>query len=178
MKSKVLALSAISAGFVAIFLILGSYVSFVDIFCTVVSSVFVLMPLYLKSYKGSFLSYLVGGAISLLICLPTFLFSFVIVAYFVFFGIYPIIKMLAAEKGFNKKIFFVIGLIWCIATIYGVYFYYTGVMGLNFNDLPKFIADYILIFLAPIGAFFFIIYDRFIFVCKMFLDKYLSRVIK
>ena len=86
--------------------------------------------------------------------------------------------MLATEKGFNKKIFFVIGLIWCIATIYGVYFYYTGVMGLNFNDLPKFIADYILIFLAPIGAVFFIIYDRFIFVCKMFLDKYLSRVIK
>lgn len=178
MKSKIIALSAISAGFVAILLTLGSYVTFVDIVCTVVSSIFVLMPLYFRSYKGSFLCFLAGGAVALLICLPTLLLSFVMPAYFAFFGIFPIIKMLAIDKGFNKKLFFVIGLVWCVALFYGLFFYYTGVMGFNISGLPAFVVDYILIFLAPIGAIFFVIYDRFVLVSKIMVDRYLSRIIK
>ena len=55
MKSKIISLSAISASFIAIALIIGAYIEITDLFMVVISSVFVLLPLYLKSYKGSFL---------------------------------------------------------------------------------------------------------------------------
>ena len=178
MKSKIISISAISAGFVALFLCVGSYLSIVEIFSTVVASAFVILPLYYKSYKGCFLAYLVGGAISLLVCIPSILYSFVIPAYFVFFGIYPIIKNIFIDKNINKYLSFVVGLIWCVATIYGVFFYYTLIMGLQINGLPYFISKNVLIFLAPVGILFFLIYDRFVVVCKYAIDKYLNRIIK
>ena len=178
MRSKIISLSAISAGFIAIVLTLGSYVGFADLSCIILSSVFVIMPLYLRSYKGAFLTYLVGGILGILFSFSTILTSFVLPSYFVFFGVYPIVKNLLRDKQVNKYLAKTIGLIWCVITIYGVYFYYTLIMGFNLNDLPKIVADYVLIFIAPFSAIFFVIYDKFLVVCKMLLDKYLYRIIK
>lgn len=178
MKSKILALSAISAGFITIALTLGSYVSFADIFCIVVSSVFVVMPLYYNSYLGAFLAYLAGGALSVLFSFSTILTSFVLPSYFAFFGVYPIVKNIMKDKSLNKYLSMAIGLVWCVLTIYGVYFYYTAIMGFDLADLPRILREYILIFIAPLSVLFFFIYDRFLFASKMILDKYLYRIIK
>lgn len=178
MRSKIISLSAISAGFIAIVLTLGSYIGVADISCIILSSVFVIMPLYLRSYKGALLTYLVGGTLGVLFSFSTILTSFVLPSYFIFFGVYPIVKSLLRDKQVNKYLAKTIGLIWCVITIYGVYFYYTLIMGFTLNDLPNVIADYILIFIAPISAIFFVIYDKFLIVSKMLLDKYLYKIIK
>lgn len=178
MKSKELAISAISAAFVAIVLILGAYFQATDLFMLAVSSVIVMLPLYYDSIKGCVMAFIVGGLIAILCALPTISFTIVFPAYAVFFGVYPIIRHFTRVKNFNKYICYIIGLIWCVAAVYGLYFYYTAVIGLNLGDLPYGIADYILIILAPVGAFFFVIYDRYVIVMKLFLDKILGRIIK
>lgn len=178
MKSKVVALSAVSAGFVAIALIVGAYVEFSDLFMLAVSSVFVILPLYYKSFKGSVLAFLAGGVIALLCALPTISFTIVFPSYAAFFGLYPILRLYTREKGFNKYASFVIGMLWCVAAVYGIYFYYTGIIGLALSDLPYWLADNILYLLAPVGIIFYVIYDRYVVVMKLFLDKFLGRILK
>ena len=73
---------------------------------------------------------------------------------------------------------FGLGLVWFLIVAYGVFFYYTLFMGNTLSGLPAFIIDYALIFLAPLSAFVFVIYDRFVVVMREFTDRYLSRIIK
>jgi len=177
MKSRVITISAVSAALTAIFLILGTYVEVIDIFAIITSSVFIILPLYYKSYKGSILASVVGGVIALCCCIPKLL-TPVFPAYFAFFGIYPIIACLMRDKGVNKFLRFFIGLIWCVAVFYGGYYFCVGVLGFTLSDLPKVIIDYALIFVGLIGIVFFVIYDRFIYLLKKFVDYYLNRIIK
>ncbi|MBQ0099809.1 MAG: hypothetical protein KBS91_04620, partial [Firmicutes bacterium] len=138
MKSKFIAISAVSASFVAIVLIVGAYISFFDIYALLLSSVFVILPLYFNSYKGCFLCYLAGGVVALL-CGMGNITSIVFPGYFVFFGLYPIVKFIATNKKMNRVLFFFLGLLWCIASAYGLFFYYTKLLMLPLNDFPDFI---------------------------------------
>ncbi len=176
MKSKVISLSAISAGFIAIALIIGAYFEITDLFMVVVASVFVLLPLYLKSYKGSFLAFLVGGIIAVL-C-SGFNLALIFPAYFTFFGIYPIVKQKLLEKNVKISIRTIIGLVWFIAVAYGCYFYYTILLDGIFVGLPVWIEKYILVGIGLLSVVFFFIYDRFVVVVKFMVDKYLSKIIK
>lgn len=178
MKSRVLALSAITAGVIAICLILGSFLSVMDITLTVLTSIVIMLPLYLKSYLGAFLSYLAGGLIALIFTAQFLGVSFVLPSYALFFGIYPIVKTLLQQKNVNKVLTFIIGAIWCVLFFYGLYFYYTLIMGLSFTGIPQFIINNVLFFIAPFGLVFYIIYDKFVAVGKLFLDKYLPKIIK
>ena len=177
MKSKLIALSAISAGFVGLILAVGAYFELVDLFSLAISSIFVILPLYYNSFKSAFLAYLVGGVIAFLFS-GFNIFTVVFPAYFLFFGLYPIIKFLTQDKKVNKTIFFILGLIWCVLSIYGIYYFYVFVMKIPFNGMPKFIADYIEIFIGLIGIIFFLVYDRYLFVMRAFTHKYLSKIIK
>ncbi len=176
MKSKVISLSAISAGFIAIALIIGAYIEIADLFMVVIASVFVLLPLYLKSYKGSFLAFLAGGVIALL-C-SGFNFALIFPAYFTFFGIYPIVKHKMLEKNVKTSVSLIVGLVWFVLVAYGCYFYYTIILNGVFEGLPAIIEKYIIYGVALIAIIFFFIYDRFLFVVKFFVDKYLKRIIK
>lgn len=176
MKSKVIALSAISAGFIAIALIIGAYIEITDLFMVVVASVFVLLPLYLKSYKGSLLAFLAGGVIAFL-C-SGFNIALIFPAYFAFFGIYPIVKHKMLEKNVKNSIALIIGVIWFVAVAYGCYFYYTLILKGVFEGLPNWIEKYIIYGIGLIAIVFFFIYDRFVFVVKIFVDKYLRKIIK
>lgn len=178
MKSRLIALSAISAGLVAIPLIVGAVFEFSDIFALIVSSVFVTLPLYLKSYKGSYLAYLAGGIVGLICGGLANITSIVFPAYFAFFGIYPIVKCKMVEKSFNKYLGFVLGLVWCIAVAYGIYYYYLFVAGGVFDGLPQWLEDYAVYGVALFALVFFVIFDRFIVVMRFFIDKYLGRIIK
>ncbi len=176
MKSKVISLSAISAGFIAIALIIGAYFEITDLFMVVVASVFILLPLYFKSYKGSFLAFLAGGVIALL-C-TGFNLALIFPAYFTFFGIYPILKNKLMEKNVKIAISTLIGLIWFILVAYGCYFYYTLILNGIFEGLPVWLEKYIVYGIGLVAIIFFFIYDRFIFVVKFFVDRYLRKVIK
>ena len=177
MKSKIISISAISAGFAALFLLIGAYFEMADLFTVVVSSVFVTLLLYYKSYKGCILTYLAGGVIAF-ICSGFNIISLVFPAYFAFFGIYPIVKSFAMQKGFNKYAGFILGLVWFVAVSYGLYFYYTLIMGAMFDGLPLWVLDYILYIIAFIAILFFIIFDRFIMVVRKASDYYLNKIIK
>ena len=172
MKSKVIALSAVSAGFTAICLIVGAYLDFADLIALVLASAFVILPLYYGSYKGAALAFLAGGTIALLIALPKISLTIVFPAYAAFFGLYPIIRHFAAEKQVKKTIIYIVGAVWCVAAVYGMYFYYT---------LPawaEWIRGGILYILPVIGLIFYFIYDRYVVVTKTFLDGVLKRIIK
>lgn len=177
MKTKVISLSAISAGFVAIFLILGAYVSFLDLISVVFASVFVLLPLYYNSYLGSFLAYLVGGVIAFL-CSGFNIFSLVFPAYLLFFGIYPIIKCKAQEKNINSALYVILTLVWCVAFCYGIYFFYIYVTANPFENLPNWVIDYIYVIIGVMGILIYFLYDRCIILVKRLIDFYLKRIIK
>ena len=102
MKSRVVALSAVAAGFVALFLTLGAYISFIDIISVIVASVFVVLPLYLESVLGSVLAFFAGGVIAFLLGGAN-VFSLVWPAYFLFFGILPILNFIAERKISAKR---------------------------------------------------------------------------
>ena len=181
MKSRIITVSAISAGFIAICLAVGIYVEVVDLFSLVLTSVFVILPLYLKSYKGAILSYLAGGVLGLIIGWFNFVYSIVYPAYFAFFGLFPIVACFLKEKRINKFAYHAIGLIWCVAAIYGLYFYYTLVMGLDFENLPHYliwIKDYLIYFIGVLGVAFYFVYERFVAVAKALIDRYMGKIIK
>lgn len=177
MKSKLISISAISAGLTAIALIVGAYFEVADLCALVLSSVFVVMPLYHKSYKASFLAALAGGLIAFM-CSGFNIYSVVFPAYAIFFGVYPIVWNKMQETKLNKIVKFLIGAVWFVLTVYGIYFYYTQVMNVVFEGIPEWLNQYVLYLLAPIGLIVYVIYDRFIMVSRLIIDKYLSRIIK
>ena len=177
MKSKLIALSAISAGFVGIILTVGAYFELVDLFTLVISSVFVILPLYYNSFKSAFLTFLAGGVIAFLFS-GFNIFTVVFPAYFLFFGLYPIVKFFTQDKRVNKTLFFILGLVWCVLSIFGIYYFYVFVMKIPFDGIPKFIADYIEVFIGLLGVVFYLVYDRYLFVMRSFTHKYLSKIIK
>lgn len=177
MKSKVITLSAISAAFVAICLTVGVYIEIADIFCIIISSIFVLLPLYYNSYKGCVMSALVGGVLGFILSWFNVL-NIVFPTFLTFFGVFPILKCFFQDRNVSKILTFIVGLIWCVAVFYGGYFYYTLIMKLPLLDLPIWIADNVLLFVGLIGAVFFVIYNRFIDVVRIFIFRTLSRIIK
>ena len=176
MKSRVIAISAISASFIAVILTLGAYFSVLDLVSIILASAFVILPLYYKSYWGSFLAYLAGGVLAFLFSGFNLL-SVVVPSYMVFFGIYPIVKHKMMEKNFNKILSFVINLVWFVAVVYGMYFYYTFVMGLTLDRLPEWISNYILIFVGVLAIPVYFLYERYVIIVKRIADKYLNRIV-
>ena len=182
MKSKIIALSAVSAGFTALCLIVGAYIDFADLLALVAASAFVVLPLYYDSFKGAALGFLAGGVIALLIALPKITLTIVFPAYAAFFGLYPIIRLYAEKRSVKRWVIYLVGAIWCVAAVYGMYFYYSLVLGLNFFDTvpawATWIQDCILYILPIAGLIFYFIYDRYVVVMKAFADRVLKRIIK
>ena len=180
MKSKIIAISSMGAGLTAICLTLGAYIEAMDLISLVLASVFVVMPLYFNSYKGAFLCFGVGGVIAFMLA-GFNIYSVVFPAYFLFFGLYPILKSLSVEKRINVIVCRIVGLIWSVIVVYGIYYYYIYVMGLNLNDLPSwasFITENITIFVGVFGVIFYFVYDRYVVVTKRVVDYYLYKAIK
>ena len=119
MKSKVVALSAISAGFISILLTIGAYIEIADIFTIVLASCFVVLPLYYDSFRGAFLTYLVGGVIAFIFS-GFNLYSIVFPSYFLFGGIYPIFALYFKEKKQKKLLVLIVGFIYSVAFFIGI----------------------------------------------------------
>ena len=177
MKSKLIAISSISAGLISIFLTIGAYVEVADLVAVVFGSILTILPLYYKSYKASVLAYLVGGVIGFLLSGFNLL-SLVFPAYFLFCGAYTIVKCKFIDVKFNKILGFVIGLIWCILFAYGLYFYYINVMHGVFDGIPLNLQNYVIYAVGIVALLFFIVYNRFVVVIRRFIDYYLYRILK
>lgn len=176
MKSKVLALSAITSALVALALCIGVYFEFTDLFALAISSAIVILPIYYKSHVGALLSALSGGLIALIFTGFNF-FSIVFPAFIGFFGSYPIVASLLRTKKINMVLYKALGLIWCTLALFGIYFYYTSVMGLEINDMPEFIAKNVYWFILIFSIVFYFIYDRYVLVAKLFINRYVGRII-
>jgi len=95
-----------------------------------------------------------------------------------FFGIYPIVKCIMIDKGFNKYLGIVIGLIWFVAFAYGLYFYYTLVLGFGFLDLPLWLTENIYYFVAVFAIVFFAVFEAFVVMTRLAINRYLGRIVK
>ena len=177
MKSKTVTVSAISAALIAVFLTIGAYLEVTDVFAVVIASVFTLLPLYLRSYKGSIFAFLIGGILAFIFSGFNVI-SLVFPAYFAFFGVYPIVKSKMIDKSFNKIIGFVLGLIWFLIVAYGLYFYFIFIMNGVFDGVPSWMTDYIVYFVALLAVVFFVVYDRFVVVVRRIADYYMGKILK
>lgn len=177
MKTRVITLSAISAALVAVFLTVGAYVEFVDLITVLIASVFVLLPIYYGSYLGCFLTYLAGGVLAFILSQFNIL-SLVFPIYFGYFGLYPFLMCMAYDKGFNRLLFTVLCLIWCVAATYGTFFYYTLVMKNVLEGLPEIITDNIYYVLSILGVAIYFLFDRFVFSVRIIINRYLGKIIK
>ncbi|MBO7344422.1 MAG: hypothetical protein J6U92_00590 [Clostridia bacterium] len=177
MKSKLITISAVSAGLIAVLLSIGTYFEFADVFTVVLASVFVLLPLYYNSYKGGLLAYLGGGVLAFIISGFNF-YSIVYPAFLGFFGVYPLVLCYMRDKRVNQALRYLIGAIWCIAVFFGIYYYYTALIGDFFMGLPQWVADYAELVILPVAIVFYFAFDRFIILVSRVLNYYLSRIIK
>jgi len=82
------------------------------------------------------------------------------------------------QKNFNKIVALIINLVWFVATVYGIYFFYTAVMGLTLNKMPQFISDYILVFVGLIAIGVYFLFERYVITVKRVADRYLERIIQ
>ena len=177
MNTKIITISAVSASIVALFLTLGAYISLIDLVSVLIASAFVLLPVYYNSYLGCFLTYLAGGVIAFILSQFNIL-SIVFPLYFGFCGVYPFLMCMAIDKGFNRAIFVVLTLIWCVGAAYGTYFYYTLVMKNVLEGLPEFIAKNIYFAVGVIGVVTYFLFDRFVFSTRILINRYLSKIVK
>lgn len=177
MKSKVVAISAISAGFIAILLTVGAYFEITDIFVTVFASCLVMLPLYNGSYKGAILTYLVGGVIAFMFS-GFNVYSLVFPSYFLFGGIYPIIATYLRERKNKKVLVYIIGALYSVAFFIGIYYYYVLFMKAPINDLPAFIQNYIVLFVGGLGLIFYFVFDRCIVLVRKLSNYYLNKIVK
>lgn len=82
------------------------------------------------------------------------------------------------DKNVTKLVQGVIGFIWCVLAVYGIYFYYVLVMGEVFSGLPNWATDYIYWVVGGLAVVFYFVYDYSIVMVKRTVDKYLDRIIK
>lgn len=177
MKSKMIALSAISASFVALFLTLGSYVEIVDMIAVVVASAFIILPLCKKWYLASFLSYLAGGILAFLISGFNYL-SLVFPSYFFFFGIFPVVQKIMTDKKIKNWIVYLIGMLWSVAVSIGLYYYYTLLMGfqVDFSSI-EWLNNYAVPLVALFGVVIFFLYLHLINLWLRMAEKYIDKLI-
>lgn len=177
MKSKDIALSAISSAFVALFLTIGAYFEVADVFMLAVSTVALMLPLYRKSYVGSFLAYLVGGALAFLLS-GMGIQKFIYMAYFAFAGAYPVVNALFKRFNVNKYVAHAIKCVWCIGAFYFVYWICVYVFGLNPGNIWEWVDRNIWYILGVVAVVFYLMFDFCVNRMQGFIDRYLSRIVK
>ena len=190
MKSKAIALSAISAGFCALLLTLGAYFEIIDLISVIVATVFIILPYYYGSKKGCVLAGLVGGVVALFISGFNFI-SLVFPFYFLFTMPLTLINVLLSEKTFFKgAVWFFVKLLWTLAVGYFLLWYYTAIMGIPLTydlnlfgktiDLSSYdnIYYYFLLAYGLLIMVFFWVYDKFIVATKIATDRLLKRILK
>lgn len=177
MNSRLIALSAISAGLSAMFLTLGAYVELLDVFCIVLAALPITLPLYRESRTAAFLTFLAGGLLGFLLSGMNIM-SLVFPAYFAFFGLHPIVNDLFRRKNVNRWVAKSVKFVWFMAVFFGLYFYYTLIMKIESQYYFSWIADNIYWIWAILGTVVFLVYDEFMRIAQLVANYYLKKIIK
>ena len=180
MKTKLIALSALSAAFATIFLTLGAYISVIDLPSVLVASCFITLPLYMRSYKASLLSFLASALLSF-IFYGFNIYSLVFPTYVLYFGLYPVARLYFTTHAKNQKLGLPVFLSWTVLSLYAMLFYYIYLLNGSADKIMQFFGGLNALFFIVYGVFsvvFYFIYDKFVDRLFFITDKYLKKIIK
>ena len=148
--SRGIALSAVSAAFAVIFLVLGAYIDVLDISCLFMASLALMLPLTKGFYLGAFLAYIASGILGFVLT-GTFR---LILPFAAFFGLHPIVNQLQKKFGINRWLALAIKTLW-FAGVMALCYFFTSMFVFE-NEFLKTYGVYIVIIG---GALIFPFYD-------------------
>ena len=152
-KSKVVVLSALSSAFATISLVVGSYFPNLSLAAAFTASVFMMLVLVKRSYKGGIMAYLstviLSGIFTGFFTRWDALFPFII-----FMGLHPLVNVFLEDKKVNKIVAIIAKDIWFVVSLTLMHLLTKVYIGDN-----EFINTYIYPILIVGGALIFPLYD-------------------
>ena len=173
-KSKVIALSAICAGFATLFLSIGVVISLFDYSAIFMASACTMIPLAKKSWKGGIFTYLTTLFLALLLfggARPE-----VVLTYGIFFGAHPTVNYLFKEKNFNNILALLIKTVWFVGSLLLVYSLFSGFLFEDSLLQNEIFTKYAYLILSIGGALLFVCYDIIIARFQTGLDKTIEKL--
>ena len=168
-KSKMIALSAISAALAVLFLALGAVVPVFDYSGIFIASVCMTIPLTKKSVWSGVMSYIASALLSLLFVGGRFEITF---SFAVFFGLHPAVNFIFGKIRLNKILAVVIKDIWFVASLLLIYALFKEFVGFEHELLQK----YAVLVLIVCGGLIFIVYDYMMQRFQKFADAAVERL--
>lgn len=166
-RSKAIALSAVTAAFIVIFLCVGALFPSLSLSSIFLSALAVMLPLSKGTKKGALLAVIAGGLLTFLVFTKAALET--ALPFLLFFGFHPIVNTWGRERGFNKILLFAIKDVWFVATLVACYF-----LTQMFVTEHEFFTKYMLYIIIFGGAVVFFIYDYMM----EYFQKAMDRLIK
>ena len=180
MKTKILTLSALSSALAAIVLILGTvFHQFLDLASVVIAPMFLAIPLYYNSVKGSFLATLSAGILALLLTgIGNIATNVVYISYFLFFGFFPLIKYLSLTKRWNKYLTHTLCCIWFIITAIVIYLFWVEVLGLEVTLILPIDKKLMPVVVMALAVPIYFLVDMYVYTCQIMMFKFIKRIVK
>ena len=173
-KSKLIALSAICAGFSLLFMLVGAFISVLDYSAIFMASMCTMVLLAKKSWKGGLMTYLAT------LCLSAIFFvgfrPELVLTYGIFFGLHPTINYIFKEKNFNKILAFIIKMVWFVGSILLVYTLFSAFLFEDSVLTNKIFQQYAYLILAVGSALLFVAYDFVMIRFQTALDKIIEKL--
>lgn len=152
-NAKVIALSAITAAFATVLLVLGNFFTALSLSGAFLASIVMMMPLAKNSYKGAIFAYL--AAVILTGIFSGFFTRWdALLPFAVFTGLHPIVNCFLESKNFNKIAGVIIKDVWFVGALV-----LTHVITKIYVGDNDFINTYIFPILIIGGAILFPVYD-------------------
>ena len=173
-KSKLIALSAICAGFSLLFMLAGALISVLDYSAIFMASMCTMVLLAKKSWKGGLMTYLAT------LCLSAIFFvgyrPELVLTYGIFFGLHPTINYIFKEKNFNKILAFIIKMVWFVGSILLVYTLFSAFLFEDSVLTNPIFQQYAYLILAVGSALLFVAYDFIMIRFQTAIDKIIEKL--
>ena len=173
-RSKIIALSAISAGFAVICLTAGVFISVFDYSAIFMASLCSMLPLAKKSWQGGVFTYL--GTLGLSCIFFVGVRPELVLTYGIFFGLHPTVNYIFKEKKVNKILGLIIKTVWFVGSIMLVYFMFSGFLFEESLLNNEFFKKYAYLIIAVVGAVLFIAYDFLMIRFQKMVDKTIEKL--
>lgn len=167
-KSKIIAISALSSGFIVILLTVGAYFPTFDLSCLFMASLVTMLPLSKNSYPGATLAVIASSILSLFV--SGFRFQ-IVLPFFLFFGFHPLVNHLAQKKKFNKWITLAVKDVWFVLTLLLMQFL-SEIIAIDIESIERFIYPILIVG----GALAFFVYDWFMLRFQTYTDLLIKRL--
>ena len=173
-RSRVIALSAISAGFAVLFMLAGAVIPVLDYSAIFMASLCTMIPLAKKSWQGGLMTYLATS----LLCFIFFIGvnPAMVVTFAIFFGAHPTVSFILRERRLNNILSMAIKTLWFVASAIVIYVFFSSFLFeesiLTNQTFQKF--AYLIVGIG--GGLLFIVYDLLITRFQGMLDKTIEKL--